>query len=66
MELKELIKLKKLTVTAAAKEIGISRQMLSDIINNRFPAGAHSARLIFKWSDGAVGMQDLWEEMRQN
>ena len=62
MEVKKLIKLRNLTVTDAAKQIGISRQLLSDIIHGKAQAGGLAARKIMTWSDGAVQISDLWRD----
>lgn len=53
MEIKNYIQAKNLTITNAAKEIGISRQHLHSIINGT-PAGRKLAAKIETWSKGEI------------
>ena len=62
MELKEYIREKRITQLEAAQDIGISRQYLCDIINEKVVPGRAVAFKIVKWSNGMVRLEDLWKE----
>lgn len=60
MKIKEYIDERRLTQEEAAKEIGVSRQYLCDIINNKAIPGRQVALKIVTWSSGMVKLKDLW------
>jgi plasmid maintenance system antidote protein VapI len=60
MKLNAYIKLKGVTITGAAKAIGVSRPYLHDILSGRKEAGRKLVDKIALWSDGAVTYRDLW------
>jgi len=61
MKLKDYIKDKGLTTRKVAKELGISRGYLFELMAERTLAGRVTALRIVEWSDGMVKLQDLWE-----
>lgn len=62
MKLSEYLKFKKITQTAACKEIGISRQMLNYILNGRARPGVDVIKKIISWSNGDVRFEDLTKQ----
>ena len=55
MKLKTYIfKNRKITITKAADELGVSRPYLSDVVNGKLGAGKKLAQKIEKWSGGCV------------
>ncbi len=63
MKLKDYIWEKRLTQEQAAKEIGVSRAWLCDIINEKTVPGREVAFKIVAWSGKMVKLEDLWPEM---
>lgn len=59
LQLKDWLKQNRYTVTAAAKEIGVGRQFLSDIINGRNRPGLDVAVKIEEFTSGAISPK-LW------
>lgn len=64
MKLDKYIYEKRLTQEQAAKGIGISRQYLCNIINDRAIPGRAVAMKILKWSDNMVRLNDLWKYLK--
>lgn len=60
MRLEKYIYEKRLTQEQAAEGIGISRQYLCDILNNKAIPGRAVAMKIMKWSDNMVRLNDMW------
>jgi len=63
MKLKKYIKKEKIRVGKAAKQLAISRQWLSLLINHDVPAGKDLAIRIAKWSNDEVS---IFEAMQMN
>ena len=59
--LREYIKKRDITQTAAAKELGITKQYFSVIVNGR-PAGRVLALRIEAWSEGRVKAANLIQD----
>lgn len=59
MKFSKYIEIMKLTQSQAAKEIGISRQTLNYIINNKVQPESATIKKIISWSGGAVTFEDL-------
>lgn len=53
--IKDTLKSNKVTVTAAAKELGLNRVMLTRIVNGQHPVSAKTAFLFERW----VGNDDI-------
>jgi len=61
MKLIEYIKQREISVDMAAKEIGITRGYLYEIIGGRMSPGKKTALNIIKWSQNLVKYNDLWD-----
>ena len=61
MKLSKYIQELNITQDTAAKEIGISRQYLCDILSEKKVPGRQSAFKIRKWSNRMVDLGDLWK-----
>lgn len=61
MKLPTYLKLTDKTIIQAAKELKICRQYLHDILRGKYAPGRKLGVRIHKWSDGAVGYDDMWE-----
>jgi DNA-binding XRE family transcriptional regulator len=61
MNLKEYINFKGISQEQAAKEIGITRQHLNMIIQNKCLPGKNAALKIEKWSDKLFKAADLMQ-----
>ena len=62
MKLAEYIEERHITQEIAAKEIGISRQYLCNILKEKKVPGRQVAFKIKKWSHSLVGFKDLWSD----
>lgn len=60
MELKTYIKQRGISVEKAAKEIGITRGYLFEIVGGRVSPGRKTAIKIKNWSQNLVKFRDLW------
>ena len=54
MKPKAYLKKRGLTIAAAAKELNVTRQWLTNVVNNRVVAGRKLAQRFEKWSGGEV------------
>jgi transcriptional regulator with XRE-family HTH domain len=61
MELKKYINEREISITTAAKGIGISRQYLTDILKGTRIPGRATAFKIMEWSGDMVKLTDLWK-----
>lgn len=62
MKLIEYIQQREISVDMAAKEIGITRGYLYEIIGGRMSPGRKAALKIMKWSQNLVKFNDLWDK----
>lgn len=62
MKLNDYLEFKRISKTRAAKELGITRKYIHDILAGRMGPGRKLATKIINWSDGAVRYEDLWKE----
>ena len=62
MKLTDYIYEKRITQEEAAKQIGVSRQYLCDILNKKAIPGRQVAEKILKWSGNMIRYEDLWEK----
>ena len=60
MKLKTYLELKKISTTRAAKELGVTRTYLYEIMGKRMIPGRQLAQRIITWSQGDVRYEDLW------
>ena len=61
MKLPAYLKLTDKTIKQSAKELGICRQYLHDILRGKYAPGKKLAIRIREWSQGAVGFDDMWK-----
>jgi hypothetical protein len=61
MELKKYINERGISITKAAKGIGISRQYLTDILKGSKVPGKAASLKIVEWSGDMVKLTDLWK-----
>jgi DNA-binding XRE family transcriptional regulator len=60
MKLNDYLKLKGMTKTQAAKELGITRKYIHEILAGKMGPGRKLATRIIEWSQGAIRYEDLW------
>jgi plasmid maintenance system antidote protein VapI len=60
MKLKTYLEFKQKSVRQVAKDLGVTRSWLYEVVNERQPAGRKLALRIVEWSGGAVRLEDLW------
>lgn len=61
MEIKKYIEYKNISVGETAKQLGITRAYVYELISRRRAPGRKLALKILKWSDGDIRFEDLWE-----
>jgi len=63
MDLKRWLKIQKISITDAAKDLGVSRAHLSMVANKHTPAGRVLGTKIKKLTLGAVTLDDVcWDD----
>ncbi len=65
MKLETYIQERRITHGDAARQMGISRQYLNEIVNGKRVPGRAVAFKVVKWSSGMVRLEDLWPEMER-
>lgn len=66
MKLKTYLEFKQKSMHMAAKELGITRSWMYEVLMERKPPGRKLALRIVEWSDGAVRLEDLWNTIPQD
>lgn len=61
MTFKTYLQVKKISTTRAAKELGVTRTYLYEIIARRMIPGRKLAQKIVAWSNGDIRYEDLWD-----
>ena len=62
MKLQNYIKERNLSLDQTAKDLGITKAWLYELVSERMEPGRKLAFEIMKWSDGMVKMKDLWKD----
>jgi len=47
----------RLSIAAAAREMGVNPEYLSRVLNGRHPAGPKVCRALYDWSDGRIDLR---------
>ena len=54
-----IMKVRELTIRQAAKELGVSRPYLTDVVNGKAIPGKRLCEKLETWSDGALSKESL-------